>query len=46
MIITLLKIKKDPEIIIGYSDITALFLGIYSKTDVVTFYGPTLGRAS
>ncbi|WP_208620427.1 LD-carboxypeptidase [Xenorhabdus miraniensis] len=46
MIITLLKIKKDQEIIIGYSDITVLLLGIYSKTDVVTFYGPMLGRAN
>ncbi|OTA16498.1 peptidase S66 [Xenorhabdus vietnamensis] len=35
-------IKKDPKIIVGYSDTTALLLGIYSKTNVVTFYGPAL----
>ncbi|PHM65976.1 hypothetical protein Xsto_01479 [Xenorhabdus stockiae] len=35
-------IRKDPKIIIGYSDITALLLGIYQKTNVITFYGPAL----
>ena len=33
-------LKKDPKIIIGYSDVTALLLGIYEKTGLVTFYGP------
>ena len=33
-------IKKNPKIFIGYSDITALLLGIYSQTGVVTFHGP------
>ncbi|RXJ71746.1 LD-carboxypeptidase [Veronia nyctiphanis] len=33
---------KDPKIIIGYSDVTALLLGIYAKTGLVTFYGPAL----
>ena len=30
-------IKKNPKIFIGYSDITALLLGIYSQTGLVTF---------
>jgi len=34
------KIKANPKIIIGYSDITSLLLAIYKKTGLVTFYGP------
>ncbi len=30
----------DPKIIIGYSDVTAILLGIYAKTGITTFYGP------
>jgi muramoyltetrapeptide carboxypeptidase len=33
-------IKKNPKVFIGYSDITALLLGIYSQTGLVTFHGP------
>ncbi|MFM2483830.1 S66 family peptidase [Celerinatantimonas yamalensis] len=33
---------KDPKIIVGYSDVTALLLGIYAKTGLITFYGPAL----
>lgn len=33
-------IKKNPKVLIGYSDITALLLGIYSQTGLVTFHGP------
>ncbi len=33
-------IKKNSKIFIGYSDITALLLGIYSQTGLVTFHGP------
>ncbi len=33
---------RDPKIIIGYSDVTALLLGVYAQTDLVTFYGPAL----
>lgn len=36
------SLKKDPKIIIGYSDVTALLLGIYAKTGLVTYYGPAL----
>ncbi|MGR5212749.1 S66 family peptidase [Vibrio rotiferianus] len=35
-------LKKDPKIIVGYSDVTALLMGIYAQTDIVTFYGPAL----
>lgn len=33
-------IKKNPKILIGYSDITALHVAIYQKTGLVTFHGP------
>lgn len=33
-------IKKNPKIIIGYSDITSLLYAIYSKTGLVCFHGP------
>ncbi|MDZ7934800.1 MAG: LD-carboxypeptidase [Emticicia sp.] len=33
-------IKNNPKIFIGYSDITALLLAIYSQTGLVTFHGP------
>lgn len=35
-------VKKNPKIFMGYSDTTALLLGIYSKTGLVTFYGPAV----
>ncbi len=33
-------IRKNPKIIIGYSDITALLLAIHQNTGLVTFHGP------
>ena len=33
-------IRKNPKILIGYSDITALLNGIHSKTGLVVFHGP------
>lgn len=33
-------IKKNPKIICGFSDITALLNAIYAKTGLITFYGP------
>jgi len=33
-------IKRNPKVLLGYSDITALLLGIYSQTGLVTFHGP------
>lgn len=34
--------KKNPKIVIGYSDVTAILLAIYEKTGVTTYYGPAL----
>lgn len=33
-------IRRNPKILIGYSDITALLLGIYAKTGLTTMHGP------
>jgi muramoyltetrapeptide carboxypeptidase len=33
---------KSPKILIGYSDVTALLLGLQAMTGWITFYGPTL----
>ena len=33
-------IKKNPKVLIGYSDVTALLFGIYSKTGLICFHGP------
>ncbi|WP_394246396.1 S66 peptidase family protein [Vibrio profundi] len=35
-------LRGDPKIIIGYSDVTALLLGIHAQTGITTFYGPAL----
>jgi len=32
----------DPKILVGYSDVTALLLGIYAKTGLTTYYGPAV----
>lgn len=34
--------KKNPKIIIGYSDVTAILLAIYAQTGVPTYYGPAM----
>lgn len=33
-------VLKNPKILLGYSDITALHLAIYKETGLVTFHGP------
>jgi muramoyltetrapeptide carboxypeptidase len=33
-------IRQNPKILIGFSDITALLLGIHAQTGLVTFHGP------
>lgn len=38
-------LKAHPKIIVGYSDTTALLLGIYAKTGLITFYGPALAAS-
>jgi muramoyltetrapeptide carboxypeptidase len=35
--------KRNPKIIVGYSDMTALQLALFRKTGLVTFSGPMLG---
>ena len=39
-------IRRHPKIIMGYSDITALLLAIYSKTGLVTFHGAVVKEFS
>ncbi|NWC63458.1 S66 peptidase family protein [Cedecea sp. P7760] len=36
------QLMKDPKIIIGYSDVTALLAGIYQRIGLITFYGPAV----
>ncbi|HAV23622.1 MAG TPA: LD-carboxypeptidase [Bacteroidetes bacterium] len=36
-------LKKNPKIIVGYSDITGLQLAIFKKTGLITFSGPMSG---
>ncbi|MEW6061742.1 MAG: LD-carboxypeptidase [Bacteroidota bacterium] len=36
-------IKKNPKILVGYSDLTALQLAIFKKTGLITFAGPMAG---
>lgn len=35
--------RRDPKIIVGYSDMTALQLALFRKTGLVTFSGPMAG---
>lgn len=35
-------LKKNPKIIMGYSDVTAILLAIYAKTGIKTYYGPAV----
>jgi muramoyltetrapeptide carboxypeptidase len=38
-------IRRNPKVLLGYSDITALLLSIHAKTGLVTFHGPIgMGR--
>jgi muramoyltetrapeptide carboxypeptidase len=38
-------VRRNPKVIIGFSDITALLLSIHAKTGLVTFHGPIgMGR--
>ncbi len=36
------RIRRDPKILVGFSDTTALQLGIYARTGLVSFSGVTL----
>ncbi len=33
-------IRRNPKVIVGYSDLTALLLAIHARTGLVTFHGP------
>jgi muramoyltetrapeptide carboxypeptidase len=33
-------IKNNPKVLVGYSDVTALLCGIYTKTGLICFHGP------
>ena len=33
-------IRRNPKVLLGYSDITALLLGLHAKTGLITFHGP------
>jgi muramoyltetrapeptide carboxypeptidase len=35
-------ISKHPKVFAGYSDVTALLLGIYARTNLVTFHAPAV----
>lgn len=35
-------IRRNPKIIVGYSDITALLISIHIKTGLITFHGPII----
>ena len=38
-------IRRNPKVLAGYSDITALLLAVHAKTGLVTFHGPNgMGR--
>jgi muramoyltetrapeptide carboxypeptidase len=38
-------IRRNPKIVLGFSDITALLLAIFARTGLVTFHGPNgMGR--
>jgi muramoyltetrapeptide carboxypeptidase LdcA involved in peptidoglycan recycling len=35
-------LRKNPKIIIGFSDVTAILLAVYAKTGITTYYGPAV----
>lgn len=38
-------LRADPKIIVGYSDVTALLLGVYARTGITTYYGPAMAAS-
>ncbi len=36
-------VRRNPKILVGYSDLTALQLALYKKTGLITFSGPMVG---
>ncbi|GAP39355.1 S66 family peptidase [Flexilinea flocculi] len=39
------SLQDNPKIIVGYSDVTALLLGIYAQTGLICFYGPAMAAS-
>ena len=39
------SLRNNPKVIVGYSDISALLLGIYAQTGLVCFYGPAMAAS-
>jgi muramoyltetrapeptide carboxypeptidase len=39
-------LRGSPKILVGFSDITALSLGLYAKAGLVTLHGPNVGSLS
>ena len=37
-------LRRDPKVVVGYSDITALHLLLRQRLDLVTFHGPVVAR--
>ena len=33
-------IRQNPKVVVGFSDLTALLLGIHARTGLITFHGP------
>jgi muramoyltetrapeptide carboxypeptidase len=36
------QIEKSPKVVMGYSAITALLIGLYAKVGLITFHGPMI----
>ena len=36
------QLAETPKIVVGYSDVTAVLLGVYAMTGLVTYYGPAM----
>lgn len=37
-------VRENPKILVGFSDITALLMALFSKTGLVTFHGPMVSQ--
>lgn len=34
------RVRRDPKVVLGFSDVTALLLGLHARSGLVTFHGP------
>jgi muramoyltetrapeptide carboxypeptidase len=37
------QMSRDPKVLLGYSDLTALLEAFYKRSNVVVYHGPTIG---